>query len=294
MAGFGKRFLSDKLAVAVGIFLLAVLLAGVLAPVIAPWDPSVQSIADKFQGPSLSHPLGTDQLGRDVLSRLIYGARTTMGVSLLTMAATIFIGTVLGFIAGYFRGWVDEVIMRICDVMLSFPDEVLILAIVGILGVGIEHIVVATVIAKWAWYTRMIRTVVRGFMDKNYIRFARVAGLSPVKIITGHLLKNAVGEILVLATLDTGAIILNISALSFLGLGVQPPTAEWGMMLNDAKAVITTHPGQMLAPGIAIFLVVAAFNFLGDSIQEAMNPRLDKGIPKKRLSLFARKRRAVA
>ena len=292
MAGFGKRFLSDRAAVAAAVFLLVVFMLGLLAPVAAPCDPTAQSIVDKFQSPSAAHLLGTDQLGRDVLSRLIYGARTTMVIALLTMAVTILIGTVLGFIAGFFRGWVDEVVMRLCDVMLSFPDEVLILAIIGILGVGLENIVIATVIAKWAWYTRMIRTVVMQFMDKNYIRFARVAGLSPGKIIAGHLFKNAVGEIMVLATLDTGAIILNISALSFLGLGVQPPTAEWGMMLSDAKAVMTTHPGQMLAPGAVIFLVVAAFNFLGDSIQEAMNPRLDKG--GRRLSRFARKRRAIS
>jgi nickel transport system permease protein len=178
--------------------------------------------------------------------------------------------------------------------MLSFPSEVLILAIVGILGTGITNIVLATVIAKWAWYVRMIRSIVIAFMDSNYIRFAKVAGCSTWHIVRKHLLVGAIGEIAVLATLDTAAIILNISALSFLGLGVQPPTAEWGMMLNEAKNVMTTNPGQMLAPGMAIFLVVAAFNFLGDSIQEALNPKINKGFSTKRYSLldslFARKK----
>ena len=285
MAGFWKRFRNDNLAMEVSFFLLLVITLAILAPLAAPYDPTAQNIIDKFQGPSLAHWFGTDQLGRDVFSRILFGGRVTILVSVLTMVVTIVIGTILGVMAGYFRGTVDDVIMRICDIMLSFPSEVLILAIVGILGTGITNIVLATVIAKWAWYVRMIRSIVIQFMDSNYIRFAKVAGCSTGHIIRKHLLVGAIGEIAVLATLDTAAIILNISALSFLGLGVQPPTAEWGMMLNEAKNVMTTNPGQMLAPGMAIFLVVAAFNFLGDSIQEALNPKINKGFKQKRYSL---------
>lgn len=290
MKGFLNRFRQDKMAVISAVFLILVILAAVAAPLIAPYDPTAQSIMQKFQGPSAAHLLGTDQLGRDTLSRILYGGRITVLVSLLTMGVTILIGVVLGVIAGYFRGVVDEVIMRLCDVMLSFPSEVLILAIVGVMGAGIFNIVIATIIAKWAWYVRMIRSIVIRFMDKNDIRFARVAGCSAGYIIRKHLIKGAVGEISVLATLDTGAIILNISALSFLGLGVQPPGAEWGMMLNEAKNVLTTNPGQMLAPGIAIFLVVAAFNFLGDGIEHAMNPKAKAGKGLKRPSIFKRKK----
>lgn len=290
MKGFLNRFRQDKMAVISAVFLILVILAAVAAPLIAPYDPTAQSIMQKFQGPSAAHLLGTDQLGRDTLSRILYGGRITVLVSLLTMGVTILIGVVLGVIAGYFRGVVDEVIMRLCDVMLSFPSEVLILAIVGVMGAGIFNIVIATIIAKWAWYVRMIRSIVIRFMDKNDIRFARVAGCSASYIIRKHLIKGAVGEISVLATLDTGAIILNISALSFLGLGVQPPGAEWGMMLNEAKNVLTTNPGQMLAPGIAIFLVVAAFNFLGDGIEHAMNPKAKVGKGLKRPSIFKRKK----
>ena len=233
MTGFFKRFKADRLAVASAVFLLLVILAAALAPVIAPYDPTAQNIVMKFQGPSLAHWFGTDQLGRDTLSRILYGGRITVLLSIVTMLCTIGIGVALGVIAGYFRGVVDEVIMRMCDMMLSFPSEVMILAIVGMLGTGIFNIVIATIIAKWAWYVRMVRGIVIRFMDKNDIRFARVAGCSTGYIIRKHLIKGAFGEIAVLATLDTGAIILNISALSFLGLGVQPPTAEWGMRIGD-------------------------------------------------------------
>lgn len=286
MKGFWTRFGKDRLAVSVSVFLLAVMGLVILAPLIAPYDPAAQNIMGKFQGPSFAHWFGTDQLGRDVLSRILHGGRVTLLISLLAMGVTILIGTVLGVIAGYFRGRVDDFIMRVCDVMMSFPSEVLILAIVGILGTGIANIVLAIVIAKWAWYVRMIRSVVIQFIDSNYIRFAKVAGCSTWYIIRKHLLVGASGEIAVLATMDMTAIILNISALSFLGLGVQPPTPEWGMMLNEAKSVMTINPGQMLAPGIAIFLVVAALNFLGDGIQDALNPKINKGFSRHRRALF--------
>lgn len=297
MKGFWTRFAKDRLAVSVSVFLLAVMGLVILAPLIAPYDPAAQNIMGKFQGPSFAHWFGTDQLGRDVLSRILHGGRVTLLVSLLAMGVTILIGTVLGVVAGYFRGRVDDFIMRVCDVMMSFPSEVLILAIVGILGTGITNIVLAIVIAKWAWYVRMIRSVVIQFIDSNYIRFAKVAGCSTWYIIRKHLLVGASGEIAVLATMDMTAIILNISALSFLGLGVQPPTPEWGMMLNEAKSVMTVNPGQMLAPGIAIFLVVAALNFLGDGIQDALNPKINKGFSRQRRALlpaFFFRKKAVA
>ncbi len=297
MKGFWTRFRKDPLAMSVSVFLLTVMVLVILAPLIAPYDPAAQNIMGKFQGPSFAHWFGTDQLGRDVLSRILHGGRVTLLISLLAMLTTILIGTVLGVVSGYFRGRVDDFIMRVCDVMMSFPSEVLILAIVGMLGTGIGNIVLAIVVAKWAWYVRMIRFIVIQFMDSNHIRFAKVAGCSNWHVIRKHLMVGASGEIALLATMDMTAIILNISALSFLGLGVQPPTPEWGMMLNEAKNVMTINPGQMLAPGIAIFLVVAALNFLGDSIQDALNPKINKGFNRPRRSpfpaLFVRKK-AVA
>ncbi len=270
---FWNRFKKDKLGILSMIIILVVMALGIFSPVVAPHDPTEVNIKIKLMRMCAEYPFGTDQLGRCVLSRLLYGIRTTVFLSLIAMFLTIAIGTILGVIAGFFRGWLDEVIMRICDIMLSFPSEVMILAIVGILGTGIENIIIANIIAKWAWYTRMIRSIVIQYTDKNYIRFAKISGCSTFHIIKKHLIPGAIGEIGVLATLDTGWVILNISALSFLGLGVQAPTPEWGMMLSEAKNIMTIYPSQMLPAGIAILVVVAAFNFLGDSLQEALNPK---------------------
>lgn len=256
-----KRLKSDKLAMICIMVLFTIIIGGILAPLISPNDPVEINIKQKFVSISMKYPFGTDHLGRCVLSRILYGIRTTIIFSIVTMIATIAIGTILGVISGFFRGWLDEIIMRICDVMLSFPSEVMILAIVGILGPGLLNVVIANIIAKWAWYTRMIRSIIIQYVDKNYIKLAKVSGCSMWHIVKKHLIPGIIGEIAVLATLDTGWVILNISALSFLGLGVQAPTPEWGMMLNEAKNIMTTHPTQMLAPGIAILIVVAAFSF---------------------------------
>lgn len=270
---FWQRIKQDKLALLCIGIILGVLLLGTLAPMIAPHNPIEPNLKVKFADASFDYPFGTDQLGRCVLSRLLYGIRTTVVLSLVTMGATLFIGTLLGVVAGLFRGRIDEGIMRLCDVLLSFPSEVMILAIVGMLGPGLTNVVIANIAAKWAWYTRMIRSLVVQYTEKNYIRFSKVSGCSSRHIICKHLFPGVVGNIIVLATLDTGWVILNISALSFLGLGVQAPTPEWGMMLNEAKNIMTTHPKQMLAPGLAILIVVAAFNFLGDSIRDAFDPK---------------------
>lgn len=272
-----KRLKQDKLSMVCLIFLTVVILCGIFAPLIAPHPPAQLNVKMKFAAPGLSYPFGTDHLGRCLFSRILYGIRNTVFLSLAAMGITILIGTLLGVISGFFRGWVDEIIMRMCDIMLSFPSEVMILAIVGVLGVGMFNVILANIIAKWAWYTRMIRGIVIQYTDKNYVRFARVSGCSAFYIIRKHLLPGAIGEISVLATLDTGAVILNISALSFLGMGAQPPAAEWGMMLSEAKSVLITHPAQMLASGLSIMLVVAAFNFLGDGLQDAWNPKHTQG-----------------
>lgn len=269
---FRQSLKRDRPGMACLCFLVLVALAGLLAPYIVPYDPADIDVRNKFAPCGWTHWLGTDHLGRDILSRLVYGTRASLGFSLLTMVVTVSIGIVLGMSAGFLRGKVEAFLMRLCDVMMSFPSEVMILAIVGMLGPGLENVVLACVIAKWPWYTRMIRTVTRQYADMNFIRFARVAGYGTPYIIRRHLLPCAAGEIIVLATLDTGAVILMISALSFLGLGVQPPTPEWGMMLGEAKDIMILYPEQMLPPGITILLVVAAFNFLGDSLRDALDP----------------------
>lgn len=253
-------------------FLLVVTASGILAPWLAPYDPLLIDAKNKLAACGGAHWFGTDQLGRDIFSRLLYGARVTVGFSVLTMCVTVCIGTLLGMLAGFVRGRVEAVLMRACDVVMSFPSEVMILAIVGMLGPSLENVALACVLAKWPWYTRMVRTITQKYTDMNYIRYAQVAGYGTCYIIRRHLLPCAAGEIAVLATLDTGAVILLISALSFLGLGVQPPTPEWGTMLAEARNVMTLYPWQMLPPGIAILSVVAACNFLGDSLRDALDP----------------------
>ena len=268
-----SRLQRDRLALACMGFLGGVLVLGLLAPILPLSDPTLIDVGDKFAPWSWHHPFGTDQLGRDVLSRLVYGIRATVFLSLLTMAITSALGACVGLVSGFFRNRIDDVLMRVCDVMMSFPSEVMILAIVGMTGPGLENVVIANVVAKWPWYARMVRSIVRQYSDKDYIRFAKVAGGSSIRIMMRHLLPGTAGELFVLTTLDTGSVILMISALSFLGLGVQPPTPEWGMMLNEAKEVMTLYPLQMIPAGMAILLVVAAFNFLGDSLRDAFDPK---------------------
>ncbi|WP_141430807.1 nickel/cobalt ABC transporter permease [Bacillus sp. 03113] len=291
---FWSRLIADKMAVISMSIILLFIIAGAFAPILAPHDPLKMNIAQKFAGMSWTYPLGTDQLGRCVLSRLLFGIRTTIFYAMITTFITLGIATTLGIIAGFFRGKVDEFIMRICDVMLSFPSEVMILAIVGVLGPGLLNVVIANIIAHWAWYTRMIRSAVIQYTDKNYIRFSKVSGCNTNHIMRKHLLPGVSGEVAVFSTLDTGWVILSISALSFLGLGVQAPTPEWGMMLNEAKNVMITMPTQMLAPGIAILIIVSAFNFLGDSMQSALNPKLFQKKKGVKWNVFIRNKKPVS
>ncbi|MBI0030468.1 nickel ABC transporter permease subunit NikC [Gilliamella sp. B14384G15] len=268
-----KKLINNKTALICMFIITTMIILGILAPYIAPFDPNKVRIVRKYAAISSDHWLGCDHLGRDIFSRLLYGIRSTLFLSLLTMIITIIVGSVIGLISGYRRGKLDECIMRLCDIMLSFPSQVMILAIVGVLGVGIENVIIANIVVKWAWYSRMIRSSVIKYSRKNYILFSRAIGAPHSFIICRHLLPNILSELVVLATLDTGWVILNISALSFIGLGVQAPTAEWGLMLSEAKNVMTQHPMQMVFPGIAILIVVAAFNMLGDCLRDILDPK---------------------
>lgn len=270
-----KRILKDKVALFCLLLLTIIILTGIFAPFLTKYNPIEGSILEKFAKPSAKHLLGTDYLGRDTFARLIYGIRTTLFLSVVTMIPTISIGLMIGVIAGYFRGIVDEILMRIIDIMLSFPSQVMILAIIGALGIGIENVIIANIAVKWMWYARMIRGNVIRQNSKNYILFSKVIGANTFYIFRKHVIPAIVPELIVLITLDIGWVILSISTLSFLGLGVQAPTPEWGAMLNEAKNVIGTRPGQMLVPGVAILTTVALFNFLGDSFRDALDPKED-------------------
>lgn len=268
-----KKLKADKLAVSSVMIILVIIIVGIFANVFAPNDPLAVNAVLKFDGPSWQYPLGNDQLGRCILSRLIYGVRSSVLFIMLAMFITMTIGTVLGIIAGYFRGKIDEVIMRICDIVLSFPSEVMTLAILGMFGTGLKNILLACIIMKWAWFTRVFRSAVMKYTDKNYILFARASGCKTSHIFLKHIFPAVFPEIAVIASNDISSLILMVSGLSFLGLGVQPPTPEWGMMLNEAKNTMLSHPYQMMPPGIAIMLVAVSFAFLGDFIRDAMDAK---------------------
>lgn len=268
------QLLKDKVAAPSLSIVTAVLLAGIFAPLIAPHAPNEANMALRFAGPSWEYWLGNDHLGRCVLSRLIYGIRPSVLWILAALAASAAIGAMLGFAAGYFKGKTDAMVMRLCDAMLSFPGYVMALAIVGMLGAGLENILLAFVCMKWAWFARVIRTAVMQYADADYVKFARALGAGHVWIMVRHIAPVSLPDIAVIASSAFGSMILQISGLSFLGLGIQAPHAEWGMMLNEARAVMFTRPELMLVPGLAIMGIVAAVNFLSDALQTALDPKL--------------------
>lgn len=268
-----NRFLKNRTAVATTMMILIIAVIGIFAPWVAPNDPYATNIINKFAEYSLQYPLGTDQLGRCVLSRMIYGIRPTLGLAILTMLGTIGLGAFLGIIAGYFRGIVEEVIMRIVDIMLSFPSQIMVFAVVALLGVSVQNVIIANVFIKWAWYARMIRTGVMQYRERNFVQFSRCVGMPEWFILFRHLLPSITSDLAVLASLDVGWAIINISTLSFLGLGIQAPTPEWGAMLNEAKEVLLSNPIQMIAPGVAIVLLVCCFNLMGDALRDVLDPK---------------------
>ena len=267
------RFLHNKTAVGTVSLVLIVALMGIFAPVIAPHDPYATDILNKFAHFSKEYPLGTDNLGRCILSRMVYGIRPTLGLAVLTMLGTIGLGALMGLLAGYFRGITEELIMRVVDVMLSFPSQIMVFAVVALLGINVQNVILANVFIKWAWYARMIRTGVMQYRDRNFVQFSRCVGTPERFILFRHLVPSIAADLAVLSSLDVGWAIINISTLSFLGLGVQAPTPEWGAMLNEAKNVLTSNPTQMIVPGVAIVILVSAFNLMGDALRDVLDPK---------------------
>lgn len=291
--GIWQKMKRDPIALACLAVIVIIFLLGCFSHVIAPHDPTEVNTALKYASPSFAYPLGNDYLGRCILSRLLYGIVPSVLLVVIAMACTIAIGTIIGLLSGYCRGKVDEFFMRFCDIMLSFPADVMVLAIVGIFGTGLRNILVAIIVLRWPWFARVFRTAVMKYTDKNYVQFAKASGCSFTHIIFRHILPSVFPEIAVIASNNVSSLILCISGFSFLGLGVQAPTPEWGMMLNEARNVLLLHPGQMMAPGIAIIIVCVAFSFLGDSIRDAMDVKhVRYGLRKK--SLKSWRKRGVA
>jgi peptide/nickel transport system permease protein len=272
--GLAARLVRDPAAlVGFGIIGTATL-AALAAPWLAPADPAAVQPAAALQPPSPAHPLGTDNLGRDLLSRLLYGARPSLLTAAVASFLTMTIGVLVGTISGYCGGRIDNVTMRVVDVLLAFPSLILALAITGILGPGLLHVMIGMVSVWWVGYARIVRGMVLSIKERQFVEAARALGASTPRVLYRHILPNVIPPVIVLATLDLGGLVLAISGLNFLGLGVQPPAPEWGAMLNEGRPFLMTAPQLMLYPGLAISLVVIGFNLLGDALRDALDPRL--------------------
>lgn len=249
-------------------------LASIFAPVLAPYPPNAEHLENILEGPSLRFLLGTDRLGRDVLSRLLYGGRISLWVGFVAVGISIAIGSVLGLISGYFRGWVDEVIMRFVDIMLCFPSFFLILAVIAFLEPNLTNIMIVIGVTSWMGCARLVRAETLSLREREFIASARLAGCSTWRILGRHILPNSLAPILITATLGVAGAILIESSLSFLGLGVQPPTPSWGNMLMDGKNAIEIAPWLSIYPGLAILITVLGYNLLGESLRDMFDPRL--------------------
>jgi peptide/nickel transport system permease protein len=266
--------LRDPIALAALSYLVLSAAAVAAAPLLSPYDPLHIAPGDRFLPPSAPHPAGTDLFGRDLATRLLYGGRLSLGIGAAAVLISSLPGTLLGLLAGYYGRWADRIISWWVDVMLAFPSVLLALTIVAALGTGPLNVVLAVGIAGIPNYTRLVRGQVLSARRQPYVRAAVIVGASPGRILLRHILPNVFGPILVLATLDVGWALLNASALSFLGLGVQAPTPEWGLMLNEGRGYLRNAPWVTAAPGLAIALTVLAVNVLGDALRDAMDPRL--------------------
>lgn len=272
-----RRLLGRNLMLILGLVLvLGMSLAALLAPVLAPFDPNEQHLHDILLAPCATYPLGTDRLGRDVLSRLLYGGQVSLWVGFVAVGISISIGTALGLVSGYFRGIADEIIMRGVDVMLCFPSFFLILAVVAFLEPSLTNIMVVIGLTSWMGIARLVRAETLSLRERDFVSAARLSGVSTKNILLRHILPNALAPVTITAILGIGGAILTESGLSFLGLGVQPPQASWGNMLMEGKAVIEDAPWLSLFPGLAILLTVLGYNLLGESLRDMLDPRLGR------------------
>jgi peptide/nickel transport system permease protein len=269
------RFMSHRLAVFGALVIGLMAICGVLAPIVAPHDPNKIDLLRIAQSPSLLHPLGTDAVGRDALSRIIYGARISLSVGVCAVGIYLAIGFVLGALAGYAGGWVDNLLMRFTDIVMCFPTFVLILILVGILGPSIWNVIFAIGLFGWPGIARLVRGQVLQLRELDYVIAARILGAGATDVMFRHILPNVIGPLTVAATLGIAGAILTEAGLSFLGLGVVQPTPSWGSMLNDARspATLAGKPWLWIAPGVSISLAVLAINFIGDGLRDAFDVR---------------------
>ena len=271
-----KKLKKDRTTLKLGFFLI--LVAGLLfvacfGQYIVPYDPYAQDLSNALQPPSGSHLLGTDRYGRDLFSRIIIGAQTTIFSALALVAGITIVGTVIGVICGYVGGWIDSLIMRISDIFLAFPEMVFAIAIAGVLNGGIWSAAIAVGLIAWPRYARVARSQVLAMKNHQYMNAAKLMGTRWYKVNLKHIMPNILGPIVVTAALDVGAMIMNLAGLSYLGLGVVPPTPEWGSMMSEGRSMLQTSPWIVLAPGLAIFITVIIFNLLGDTVRDILDPK---------------------
>ncbi|MCL0061439.1 nickel ABC transporter permease subunit NikC [Thermodesulfovibrionales bacterium] len=269
-----QRLKKHRLAlIGAGIILVLIFIA-VLAPFIAPHDPIEQNLEHRLLSPNTEYLLGTDNLGRCILSRLIHGTSVSLQIGIMVVGIAAFVGVTLGLVAGYRGGLIDELIMRIVDILLAFPGIILALVIAGILGPSLFNVMLALAVVGWTSYARVVRGAVLSVKEKEFVEAAQALGAGEARIMFRHILPNVMAPVIVMATLGMAHVILAAAALGFLGLGAQPPTPEWGSMLNDGRAFMRTAPHLTIFPGLAIMVTVLAFNFLGDGLRDALDPRL--------------------
>lgn len=254
---------------------LCLLLIAIAAPVIAPYDPTHAAMKDAFLEPGAQHLFGTDKLGRDCFSRVLYGARASLTGVLVLVASVFVVGTTMGVVSGYFGGKVDMVIMRISDMMISFPGMILAIAIAGIMGGSLVNAVFALTIVSWTKYARLSRSMVLKVKRRDFVEAAIVNGGTPGHILWVHILPNILPMMVITAAADIGALMMELAGLSFLGFGSQPPAPEWGLMLNEGRQQLQTAPWLMFFPGLAIFVTVVVFNLWGDNLRDVLDPRGD-------------------
>lgn len=262
----------NKLAVASAIVILLIALAAIFAPVVAPYDPTEQDLLNRLQGMSKEHIFGTDQLGRDVFSRMIYGARISLCIGIFPTLISMILGTILGLMSGYLGKYVDFIIMRLADITMAFPSLLLAMVVMYTLGNGIINIFLALTIVSWAGTARVVRSQTLSLKEKEYVEAARSIGVGSFKTMFRHILPNCLPSLIVLFTLNIPGSILSESSLSFLGIGAQSPQTSWGLMVSEGKDYLFTNPVIAIAPGIAILVLALAFNFLGDGVRDVMDP----------------------
>ncbi len=261
----------------VAIALIATLAAcALLAPLLAPYDPLAQDLAVRLKPPSPEHWLGTDSLGRDIASRILYGARISLVIGVVVVGSAGVFGTFVGLVAGYAGGLVDEALMRLTEVFLAFPALILAMAIAGALGPSLTNAIIAIAAVTWAVYARLVRGQILSLRQREFVEAARAMGASRRRIVLRHLLPNTLAPLMVQASFDMGSSIIAAAGLSFIGFGAQPPTPEWGVMISEGRNFISTQPWLSLFPGLAILLAVGSFNLLGDGLRDAFDPRLSR------------------